>query len=196
MVQHPRSRTDPRALRTVGRLGEALESLAAAGGAFSVDELTRRAGLNRSSFYAHFTDFDDLVSWWLGEQLRPVIAHDLELRHVAARPERDVGRQSIALLVRTMGAHRTTLAALFTQSLSARRTFTDRFTEAIRPNFEAIGPHLGWSAGEVETASVFYGTGLAAVLIAWTAGDLELTEAELVERCVDLVPEHLRTSDA
>jgi AcrR family transcriptional regulator len=191
-VHHPRAKTDPRALRTVARLVEALVELCTEGGLPTVEEVARRAEVNRSSFYAHFDDLDDLVAWWLGQALQPVFEHDLAMRTDPARTEADVGRVSLAELVETLAARRTPLATVFRGSATSRQRFTDLLSTGMAANFDAVGRRLGWSALQDEAASLFYGTGLAAVLVAWTVGDLDCDQDELLARCAELVPVELR----
>jgi AcrR family transcriptional regulator len=195
-VAHPQDKTDPRAVRTVARLVEALSELCAAGPEVlpSVEEVARRAGVNRSSFYAHFDDLDALVAWWLEQELRPVFERDLTMRSDPARVERDLGRVSIAALVEALAVRRAPLATLFRGSATSRHRFAELFAAWMEPNFAAVGERLGWGPLDGHVAALFYGTGIATVLVAWTVGDVDCDAAELAERCVALVPEALRVS--
>jgi AcrR family transcriptional regulator len=194
---HPRSKTDPRALRTVAKLVDALADLCTRRPDVlpAVDEVARTAGVNRSSFYAHFEDIDDLVSWWIEQELRPVFRQDYDRRSDPARTERDVGRSSLGVVVETIAARRAPLAAMFRGSQSSRLRFATLFIEGMRPNFDAIGERLGWSELQDRVASLFYGAGITSLLISWTIGDLDCDERELLEQCAALIPAELRTID-
>lgn len=64
---------DPRAQRTRALLVDSFARLKAEGATFraiSVSEVTRNAGVNRATFYAHFTDKFDLVDAWIRELFR------------------------------------------------------------------------------------------------------------------------------
>ena len=64
---------DPRARRTRALLLDSFMKLKGAGTSFlsiSVSEITRQAGVNRATFYAHFTDKFDLVDAWIRELFR------------------------------------------------------------------------------------------------------------------------------
>ncbi len=69
------NRQDPRAKRTrlllQQALGEMLTERSFA--SVTVADITRRAGVNRATFYAHFQDKDDLLEWTLREKCRRVL---------------------------------------------------------------------------------------------------------------------------
>jgi AcrR family transcriptional regulator len=198
MDRHPRQKTDPRAIETVGKLVRSLSELSTADADAlpTVEQIARQAGVNRSSFYAHFDDLEGLLSWWLEEQLRPVFARDVELRTDHARSGRDVGRVSLGEVIELLGGLRGPLTTMFRHSPTSRHRFAERFTEFMGPNFEAVGSRRGWTRLQAGAASRFYGAGIAAVLVAWTLGELDGDDAELLDRLLELVPEDLRTADA
>ncbi len=74
-----KSLSDPRAARTrlflQQALGEMLTEQSFA--SVTVAAITRRAGVNRATFYAHFQDKDDLLEWTLREKCRRVLQNAL-----------------------------------------------------------------------------------------------------------------------
>ncbi len=66
---------DPRAARTRLLLQQALGEMLTERSFASVTiaDITRRAGVNRATFYAHFQDKDDLLEWTLREKCRRVL---------------------------------------------------------------------------------------------------------------------------
>ena len=66
---------DPRAKRTRLLLQQALGEMLTGQSFASVTiaDITRRAGINRATFYAHFQDKDDLLEWTLREKCRRVL---------------------------------------------------------------------------------------------------------------------------
>ncbi len=69
------NRQDPRAARTRLLLQQALGEMLTERSFASVTiaDITRRAGVNRATFYAHFQDKDDLLEWTLREKCRRVL---------------------------------------------------------------------------------------------------------------------------
>ena len=71
----PTHHQDPRAKRTRLLLQQALGEMLTERSFVSVTitDITRRAGVNRATFYAHFQDKDDLLEWTLREKCRRVL---------------------------------------------------------------------------------------------------------------------------
>lgn len=69
------NRQDPRTKRTRLLLQQALGEMLTEQSFASVTiaDITRRAGVNRATFYAHFQDKDDLLEWTLREKCRRVL---------------------------------------------------------------------------------------------------------------------------
>ncbi len=69
------NRQDPRTKRTRLLLQQALGEMLTERSFASVTiaDITRRAGVNRATFYAHFQDKDDLLEWTLREKCRGVL---------------------------------------------------------------------------------------------------------------------------
>lgn len=69
------TRFDPRAVRTRLRLQQAMGELLTTQSfaSVTVQEITRRAEVNRATFYAHFQDKDDLLESTLREKCRRVL---------------------------------------------------------------------------------------------------------------------------
>lgn len=70
--QPPRDRLDPRAKRTRTLLQQAMGELLTQKplSSITVGDITRRATVNRATFYAHFQDKDDLLEYSLREKCR------------------------------------------------------------------------------------------------------------------------------
>ncbi len=79
---------DPRAKRTRLLLQQALGEMLTEQSFASVTiaDITRRAGVNRATFYAHFQDKDDLLEWTLREKCRRVLSAALP-PHQTPSPE-------------------------------------------------------------------------------------------------------------
>lgn len=75
-MKQPSDRLDPRAKRTRTLLQQALGELLTERSLASVTiaDITRRATVNRATFYAHFRDKDDLLEHCLREKCRVVLS--------------------------------------------------------------------------------------------------------------------------
>lgn len=81
-------RADPRATRTRKLIQQALEELLGQKSfpSISIGDITERATVNRSTFYAHFQDKDDLLEQMVRERCRAVLCVAL-LEHRQPTPE-------------------------------------------------------------------------------------------------------------
>lgn len=78
-MKQPAELLDPRAKRTRALLQQAMGELLTQHSLASVTigDITRRAGVNRATFYAHFQDKDDLLEYCLREKCRVALSDAL-----------------------------------------------------------------------------------------------------------------------
>lgn len=74
---YPEEKLDPRVKRTRDLIRQSFMDIVAEKGfnSISVQDVTSRAGVNRATFYAHFTDKYDLLDKAIGESFRDEIEH-------------------------------------------------------------------------------------------------------------------------
>lgn len=123
---------DRRVLKTRERLVEAYRAILdeKPGGPMTVIEVARRAGVTRSSFYAHFSGVDDLAATALSEFHETVVAlARTEVREGQSKNE--VNRRVILEIASFVAAHRDTYGALLTRNEGFARTVADTFAEQV-----------------------------------------------------------------
>lgn len=191
LVESPYSR-DPRAVRTRARLAEAFTAVTARnpGMPVSVSAIVTEAGLNRSSFYAHFDTTGALAVYVLEQALAEVREQDLRLRLSGSAGGEDASRQVLGHILEQVERQRAELAAVFASAdgPGALARFGQQLTANITQYFQRMGLTGGRSPAELATAAVFLGHGLAAAIAAWLAAEPRSPREELIEQLVALVP--------
>ena len=124
---------DPRAVRTreklVGAFHEAIRDRDPA--AMSVAGLARAAGVNRTSFYAHFASPEDLAVHALGELFDVLRDADMVMRSRHTVPAAEAGRRALRDLVYFVHERRDSYVRLLGPGAPPRlvRAVSDAFTE-------------------------------------------------------------------
>lgn len=177
--------TDPRARRTRRRLIEAYRSLVADGHATSVSvlELTRRAGVNRTSFYAHFASTEELAAEALTEVFSLVAAIDSAERRSGSQPPQEVSRRSLAEVARFMFERRTVYAALMDRRDTFASEVEDAFAESALRTLRRGRP----TADPVITAR-FIAAGVMGVIGWWLRQGPDWTPEQLAEQLARVIP--------
>jgi len=103
---------DARVLQTQSVLAEAILELAGTKpvAQVSVAELTRRAGINRATFYDHFSSPGELLASVATSELDAVRDLDHQLRAQGERSPRDITRSAVRSVVVMIDTHRDTFA--------------------------------------------------------------------------------------
>ncbi|MCU1614665.1 MAG: TetR/AcrR family transcriptional regulator [Frankiales bacterium] len=185
---HEASR-DPRVYRTRAKIFSAVELLIAQSPeSISVADIVRQAGISKTSFYTHFSSFDDLALQVVErayEHLRDIN------RRLAAAPAFDpasVVRESYERLIRHYIEHRTFYVAVLALPLSR-----EVHTNAVRAMAADIEP---WIAGHPNLptsirphlAASLISSAVVGFLDEWLESDFEATADELLEHLLQLLP--------
>jgi AcrR family transcriptional regulator len=175
---------DPRVARTRAGLLDAVRSLAEAGDELSVSAIARTAGVSRASFYAHYASLDDLASTLRREAFH-AIGH---LYDVDAQSAPDAMRLSQQRLVKHFADHRALYLAVAALPASRESYLADvrAMAAIIEPELQRNPrrpPALQVGASARYIAGAAYG-----LLDAWISGEVDLTEPELVEHLLQLMP--------
>ena len=174
----------PRVERTRASINAAVRTLACDGQELSVAAIGRVAGISRATFYAHYSGLDGLArAVW---QDACVAVDDLFRFDLHTTP--DAVPLVLGRLVEHVADHRSLYAAVAALPVSKAsylanvRAFADVIEQALddAPH-DPPGLHAATTARYM--ASAIYG-----LLDAWVAGELDLTEAELVEHLAVLHP--------
>ncbi|MEV4417756.1 TetR/AcrR family transcriptional regulator [Catellatospora sp. NPDC049609] len=183
---------DPRAVRTRARLAEAFTAVAARhpGAPVSVSSIVAEAGLNRSSFYAHFDTTGSLAVYVLEQALRDISEQDVQVRLVGAATGRDASRIVIGHILDQVEGQRTELLAVFgsAEGGAATARFGRQLADNIAYYFQRIRPSARPDR-ELATTAVFLGHGLAAAIVDWLTAADPCPRVDLVDVLVGLVPD-------
>jgi len=98
---------DARILNTAAALKTAILTLAAKTpiSRITVSDVTREAGINRATFYAHYTSPSELLASTLTGELDDVRRADTELRADSDLPAEQVTRQAVAAMAEHIDRH-------------------------------------------------------------------------------------------
>jgi AcrR family transcriptional regulator len=183
--------TDPRAVRTREALIAAFRDLVREQhpGEMTVAALCRAAGINRSTFYQHFSSPEDLAVHALGDLFDAVIATDTALRASdSTTSPREASRRAIAGIVGFIADHRDTYASLLAPGAAPpalQRALVATYTEHSAAAISAA-PARPADADPLVTARFLAG-GVLGVLAEWLS-EPDRSEAELVDAIVACLP--------
>nr|WP_062339227.1 TetR/AcrR family transcriptional regulator [Herbidospora sakaeratensis] len=179
--------TDPRAVRTRRRLAQAFTDLAGEA-PVSVSAIVERAGLNRSSFYAHFDSTSELALYVLEQALIEISAADLRARTTGAAEGVAASRIVVGRILDQVEGQRAELVAVFASSAGgdARVLFGERIRANLTGYLEVAAPER--PLAERDTAAVMVGAGLASAVVAWLLGEIDCSRDDLLDLLIGLVP--------
>ncbi|SMQ58046.1 TetR/AcrR family transcriptional regulator [Agreia sp. VKM Ac-1783] len=179
---------DPRAARTRQGILSAVARLHSAdSGDISVSDIVREAKISRSSFYAHFSSLDDLAVALLRQEFASVAAPNPGEPNPAASL-----RESYTRLVQ----HFAQRESLYSHALGlplSRRAFDDviaAYAEQVLASFSA--PTSGPAAIRARLAATYVAGGTVSLLSAWVSDHHDISEDELVDELITLLPPWLK----
>jgi AcrR family transcriptional regulator len=185
---------DPRAMRTRQKLVAAFHTAVAESdpAAMSVASLARTAGINRTSFYSHFSSPEDLAIHALSELLEVVGDTDILLRAEHSVPAEEATRRALRDIVLFVGERRDLYARVLGPGAAPRllMTLTEAFT---RRTVTTLAPVQARPAGaDLELTARFLAAGLLGVLGSWLSGEpSRWSPDEVVEALVQCMPRWL-----
>ncbi len=183
---------DPRPARTRAAILSAIERLGADGADLSIAAIVAEAQLSRSSFYSQFKDLGDVAVQLVRELYVDLRQKDAELRERGSAEE--AARSSTAMLIHEFYKRRNLYAAVLSggATASAQWTVCEIMAEGA---FQSIGPNVP-EGTDPEFAAKYIAAGVLASLIDWINGEVEYTEAELLDQIVRMLPDWVVTSPA
>jgi AcrR family transcriptional regulator len=190
------SESDPRAIRTRTRLREALMAIVAEKdfASLTIQEVTGRAGLNRTTFYLHYTGLHELLEDCARDlfgQMRAEI-----YRQAVGEYKLDIMRLQpfVAIVFHHLERHAKFYRVMLGKHGDPlfRVLFQDLLLELI---FEPLREEAGHAAPDVrlEIALRFFSAGFMGVAAWWLENGMPLPAAEaarLITR--DILPDYLR----
>ena len=184
----PRSQ-DPRARRTRERLVRAYVDLAkTSAGVPTVSDVVRSAGVNRSSFYAHFTDVGDLSLYLLETALAAI--YEASMVSLRGGGRQDLAVTTGSMIIDAVIENAAALRAAVRQNPALARRQIGVAIE--RSTIRLMHSIAGWEDAEREPLRllvIYLGHGWSGVLCAWLGGDHPLSRDELLQELVALNPD-------
>ncbi len=183
---------DPRARDTRAKLARAYVELSKTADAVpNISQIVRVAGVNRSSFYAHFTSVGDLSLYLLESALASIYEG-------STAALRSGGRDGLAattgsMIIAAVEENRSALrAAVLHDRALARRQIGLAIEASTLRLLQALP---GWeyaSQGPLRLLVIYLSHGWSAVLCGWLAGELETTRPQLLHELLALNPDGIR----
>jgi AcrR family transcriptional regulator len=181
-----RSAPDPRAERTRQLIFTAIRTLIADQSAsVSVPDIVRIAGISRSSFYAHFASLDVLAAEYLRAQFTDLgSAH---LRNGLAEGE-NAARVGYARLVAHMVENFPLYATVL--ALPLTRSAYDQIVDAYATQMleSVLISDSVPNDVNVELVTTYIAGGALTLISAWMRGQLDVSDDDLVDQLVSLLP--------
>lgn len=187
--------TDARAVRTRAKLIEAFHRVVRDTDLdeISVSALTRAAGVNRTSFYAHFSSPDDLAIHALGELLDVVSSTDIVLRSENTLTAEAASRRALGEIVDFVWERRASYARLLGPAAPSRLpvAVTDAFAAHAARSIREM-PGRPPEADPVLTAQ-FIAAGVLHVVGRWLAEPRRWSRERLVVALMHCLPGWITT---
>lgn len=176
---------DVRAVRTRRKLVAAYRELVTdRPGDVSVSQVVKRAGVTRSSFYAHFRDASDLAVAALTEVFDVVASVDNASRRRGDERLDEVSEHSLAQVIGFIEARRDVYRQLLTRGNRFAAAVEDAFTERNLATLAATG---STSADPLVTAR-FVAAGVMGVVSWWLREQPGRTAEELAAQLARVIP--------
>jgi len=184
MQPESRPTHDPRAERTRQLILSAIRTLIAQPAAsVSVAEIVRLAGISRSSFYAHFASLDVLSAELLRAQFADIGSAGLDLR--PARAGESAARfgygRLVAHMVENFPLYASVLELPLTRSAHDQiiEAYATRMLESVLVFDETVNAEL---------VTTYVAGGALTLIGSWMRGHLDVSDDELVDQLVGLLP--------
>jgi AcrR family transcriptional regulator len=188
--------SDPRALRTRQKLIDAFRAAVAGPdpAALSVAALTRAAGVNRTSFYSHFSSPEDLAIHALRDLFDVVVNADIVLRAGHSVPAEEASRRALHDIVRFTAERREAYARVLGPGAppGLLRAVAEAFTERTVASLDRLDSRP--PEADVRVTARFLAGGVLSVLGAWLSDPRDpRTPDELVQALIQCLPGWLTT---
>jgi AcrR family transcriptional regulator len=183
--------TDPRAVRTREKLVDAFHQAIQESDPrqMTVSALARAAGVNRTSFYEHFSSPEDLAIHALSELFDVVSNADIALRSEHTVSGAEASRRALHEIVGFVGERRNSYARLLGPGAAPQlvravaEAFTERTVLALEP-MDVRPPEA-----DPRVTAQFLAGGVLGVIGAWLADpDPVQSPGELVEALIQCLP--------
>lgn len=188
--------SDPRAVRTRTKLIGAFHAAIADSdpAAMSVSALTQAAGVNRTSFYSHFSSPEDLAIHALSELFDVVGNADIAMRGEHSVPAAEASRRALRDIVSFVSERRESYARVLGPGAAPRllREVTEAFAERTVVSLERMDNRP--AGADPRLTARFLAGGVLGVIGAWLADPgSPWSPDDLVEALIQCLPGWLNT---
>jgi AcrR family transcriptional regulator len=188
--------SDPRAVRTRTKLIGAFHAAIADSdpAAMSVSSLTQAAGVNRTSFYSHFSSPEDLAIHALSELFDVVGNADIAMRGEHSVPAAEASRRALRDIVSFVWERRESYARVLGPGAAPRllREVTEAFAERTVVSLERMDTRP--AGADPRVTARFLAGGVLGVIGAWLADPRsQWSPDDLVEALIQCLPGWLNT---
>jgi AcrR family transcriptional regulator len=188
--------SDPRAVRTRSKLIGAFQAAMADcdPAAMSVSSLTQAAGVNRTSFYSHFSSPEDLAIHALSDLFEVVGNADIAMRGEHSVPAAEASRRALRDIVSFVGQRRESYARVLGPGAPPRllREVTEAFAARTVVSLERMDNRP--SVADPRVTARFLAGGVLGVIGAWLADPRsDWSPDDLVEALIQCLPGWLNT---
>lgn len=181
---------DPRAEKTKQAIFEAIQTLMPQRAeAISVSDIVRTAGISRSSFYVHFSGLTEVATHFLRRQFDEVEAAELSPDEFVTGSH--AAREGYRRLVTHMVDHYPLYVSVLDQPL-ARGAYDELIDSYANRLLQSIAAYAAVPPGvKPEVVTTYVSGGALTLISAWMKGLVDVSDDELVEVLVDLLPSWL-----
>jgi AcrR family transcriptional regulator len=188
--------SDPRAVRTRTKLIGAFHAAIADSdpAAMSVRSLTQAAGVNRTSFYSHFSSPEDLAIHALSELFDVVGNADIAMRGEHSVPAAEASRRALRDIVSFVAERRESYARVLGPGAAPRllREVTEAFAARTVVSLERMETRP--TGADPRVTARFLAGGVLGVIGAWLADPRsQWSPDDLVEALIQCLPSWLNT---
>lgn len=185
---------DPRAQRTRDQIFGAVQTLAAENAeALNVSDIVRVAGISRSTFYAHFSDIDELAAAFLRATFTESGAPGADLR-IAGEASDQTARRGYRQLVAHIVDHYSVYQSTLTLP-PMRKAYDDAVAAYARSLVLTVAEPLTNAelvaipdGVRLDTVAAYAAGGAIVLIHEWLDGAISMSDDELVELLVALLP--------
>lgn len=147
----------------------------------SIREITEDCGVNRQTFYYHFQDIHDQVSWMFHQDARTLL------------PEEELTwQEGLLRLFRYLDENREICLCILHSVAheQLRRFFHTAIFDLIRQSIEQITEHMDVPPAQKTIMTHFYVSALSGMVESWLLGELPYTPEELVATADRIIADH------
>lgn len=164
----------------------------------SVGDIVRTAGISRSSFYAHFSSLDELTTDFLRLQFSEIGTAGVEVHRDELGGDLDTGLAAARIGYRRLIAHLIEHFPLYSSVLDlpvARDTYDDIVTAYTNRMLASLIDTVTVPPGvKPEVVTTYVAGGTLALIDVWMRGRIDVSDDQLVDELIDLLPPWLLAS--